>query len=1097
MTEWIVSSSVLILVVVLLRFLLRGKIRLKLQYGLWALVLARLLVPVSFGSTAISLENRLEETPVVQQFAMAEQVEHFTYHADGTATGYYTFEPVLDHTDYPVEVKPVPQEFTQQEALQITSIRSAGKWLKWIWIAGMAVMGAVFLVSNLRFFRQLRRSRQLLTRQKLPVYVTGAVDTPCLFGLFRPAIYLTPEVAEDDRHREYAIAHEQTHYTHWDMVWSALRCVALALHWYNPLVWWAAVLSREDGELACDEQTIARLGEENRAEYGRVLIDLTCRKRGDLLHTATMMTGSSKSLKERIALIAKKPKMAVYTLIAVLLIAAVAVGCTFTGGKDPAADTEPTEDVQLPTALEEDGQVIMPTGVPEDEPPQNANPLTQEEMDALNARFQPAEGEANAEFQAVYAAIYGGDYTSPALPMGSFLCRAMGTEVTDAEELAALPWNPAQGIWKITGQQLNDLLETCFNTSLDRIEKQDMEAVYYREDTDTYYYRPIPVQMEKVWVTEGYRDTVNVIYLDVYVQPAGRAFPYWCRVVMVPDAQGQYHIHSVKDIPYKPAEPADPTIEYKEALPEEITGTPLTEEELSAFTELFTRKDNEDNCYNALLAMEFLRPVDINTNWLFGGALHPYLELTDADEAFLNSLSWYVPNTLDVFKIPVSYMEDILNNYLGVSLADVNQHYLDSMHYFAGSDCYFGGGGGALGADNFAMIDGKRESDGTVWLLSRTPAKAQANTDSLKILCLKPQPDNEVAPYRVESCQWLMYLGKPYPMEFGSGKYIPYIYTGEPVTIEGKVVEGNHREGFLYAYDLEKETYFQIGWAPVHSFCGGQEGYLYFVVQDQSQIIRYSYAGERMELVYTSDKKIIGVSYAQDNYLIVYDELGTYTYDMTTGTIRPPSTELSADAHNLPGTPLEKAELMEFDKLFSYPGTVEQIENNEHWYNVILACGSDTFGGFTNPENINLRALFNGGFWENGDHLSFTKEEEAFIESEKMHHEAPILKRPIEKMDQVLRSCLGISFEQSNKVGLEHEKYFPETETYFGYSSGAIMASDFAMWHGSREADGTVHLICVVNRYTRETVRLTLQPTPKGAAQPYYVLSCYEVAPCR
>ena len=893
MTEWIVSSSVLILVVVLLRFLLRGKIRLKLQYGLWALVLARLLVPVSFGSTAISLENRLEETPVVQQFAMAEQVEHFTYHADGTATGYYTFAPVLDHTDQPVEAKPVPQQFTRQEALQITSIRSAGKWLKWIWIAGIAVMGAVFLVSNLRFFRQLRRSRQLLTRKKLPVYVTGAVDTPCLFGLFRPAIYLTSEVAEDDRHREYAIAHEQTHYTHWDMVWSALRCVALALHWYNPLVWWAAVLSREDGELACDEQTIARLGEENRAEYGRVLIDLTCRKRGDLLHTATMMTGSGKSLKERITLIAKKPKMAFYTLIAVILIAAVAVGCTFTGGKDPAADTEPTEDVQLPTALEEDGQVIMPTGVPEDEPPQNATPLTQEEMDALNARFQPVDGQANAEFQAVYAAIYGGDYINPALPMGSFLCRGMGTEVTDQQELDALPWNPAQGIWKITGEQLGDLLETCFNTTLDKTEKQDMDSVYYREDTDTYYYRPIPVQIEKVWVTEGYRDTVNVIYLDVYVQPAGRAFPYWCRVVMVPDAQGQYHIHSVKDIPYKPAEPTDPTIEYKEALPEEITGTPLTEEELSAFTELFTREDGEDNCYNVLLASEFLRPVDINTRELFVGGLHPYLELTDADKAFLYSVWGYDPNEGgDVFKIPVSYMEEVLNNYLGVSLDNVNRHYLDSMAYFADGDCYFGGGGGALGADNFTMIDGKRQSDGTVWLLSRTPAKAQANTQSLKLLCLKPQPDNEIAPYRVESCQWLMYLGKDYPTEVDDNKYVPYLYTGSPVTIDGKLMGGHHNKNYLYAYHTETGEHLQISKAPIHSFSTGQDGYLYFVVEDQSQIVRYSYAGERMQLVYAPGAKINSVAYAGNNKLLVEEEDTSVLYDMTTGIpLRLPSVE--------------------------------------------------------------------------------------------------------------------------------------------------------------------------------------------------------------
>ena len=57
MIEWIVSSSVLIAVVILLRTLLKGKISLRLQYALWGLVLLRLLIPVSFGSTALSVTN--------------------------------------------------------------------------------------------------------------------------------------------------------------------------------------------------------------------------------------------------------------------------------------------------------------------------------------------------------------------------------------------------------------------------------------------------------------------------------------------------------------------------------------------------------------------------------------------------------------------------------------------------------------------------------------------------------------------------------------------------------------------------------------------------------------------------------------------------------------------------------------------------------------------------------------------------------------------------------------------------------------------------------------------------------------------------------
>ncbi len=69
MINWIISSSVLIVVLIVLRYILRGRISPRLQYALWALVLVRLLVPVSFGSTGLSVNNlsiAVREQPAVQ-----------------------------------------------------------------------------------------------------------------------------------------------------------------------------------------------------------------------------------------------------------------------------------------------------------------------------------------------------------------------------------------------------------------------------------------------------------------------------------------------------------------------------------------------------------------------------------------------------------------------------------------------------------------------------------------------------------------------------------------------------------------------------------------------------------------------------------------------------------------------------------------------------------------------------------------------------------------------------------------------------------------------------------------------------------------------
>ena len=55
--EWILTSTVLTALAIAARYALRGRIGLRLQYGLWLLVLARLLIPVSFGGAAVSVAN--------------------------------------------------------------------------------------------------------------------------------------------------------------------------------------------------------------------------------------------------------------------------------------------------------------------------------------------------------------------------------------------------------------------------------------------------------------------------------------------------------------------------------------------------------------------------------------------------------------------------------------------------------------------------------------------------------------------------------------------------------------------------------------------------------------------------------------------------------------------------------------------------------------------------------------------------------------------------------------------------------------------------------------------------------------------------------
>ena len=358
MTQWIVSSSALICAVMILRKALRGKLSPRIQYLVWALVLVRLLCPVSFFESPMSIQNvhqQVMEQPGGQQFQQAIDAP-----IGNVMTGEIripqneipgipdTAVPVPDMpqqspVQQPEEQAPADQTQTQIPAEpQPTPVSlTLGDALTLAWFAGMAAVSLGVISCNLHFAARLRRSRKKLDipRSPIPVYVTKIVESPCLFGLFRPAVYLTPASAEEGTTRTYVLTHELTHYFQFDHLWSVLRAVCLVIHWYNPLVWIAFKASRQDCEMSCDEGTLKRLGEEHRGDYGRTLISLATQTRlRATLMTATSVADGKKAIRDRIVMLMKKPKTAVMTLVSLILVCTIVVGCTFTGALGNSED---------------------------------------------------------------------------------------------------------------------------------------------------------------------------------------------------------------------------------------------------------------------------------------------------------------------------------------------------------------------------------------------------------------------------------------------------------------------------------------------------------------------------------------------------------------------------------------------------------------------------------------------------------------------------------------------------------------------------------------------------------------------------------------
>ena len=378
MIEWIVTSSALILLVLLLRVLIKDRVSPRLRYALWGLALLRLVIPVSLWESPVSVM-----TPVAAQGAY-QAVEKIPRYVRDRPDGWVDIGHESGYTSIPGEIaesrEPVRYGWPEQteaplpELKRQVSIRNA---FLLAWLAGSVLTGAFLLAVNLRFDHRLKKDRRTVGQYRGRwVFVMEGLSTPCLFGLFRPGIYLTPGLGEDEK--PHVLAHEYAHFRQGDHIWAALRGVCLALHWYNPLVWLAAYLSRRDCELSCDEGAVRLLGEENRADYGRTLVGLVSRRTtaADLACCATTMTGGKSALKERIALLVKHPRTTAVMAVLVAAACAVFAACTFTGAAmaaEPEADPgEPVQTEQEPAdepAPEPvDEPAPEPVSVPEDLP---------------------------------------------------------------------------------------------------------------------------------------------------------------------------------------------------------------------------------------------------------------------------------------------------------------------------------------------------------------------------------------------------------------------------------------------------------------------------------------------------------------------------------------------------------------------------------------------------------------------------------------------------------------------------------------------------------------------------------------------------------
>lgn len=236
MAEWVLSASILMLVVIVLRHAFHGKIRPGVQYALWGLVLLRLLIPVNLFDSPVSVLNF---TSKVEQSSWYNSASDLLEETQGYSDriSYSTMSPEEARTEGTgtlAEIQGVPRtsdSFHLRTYLFTDSMQTVlFRILRTVWIFGSVVTGIWFLAANLGFWHRLAKNRVLLRSDPawgasdvdlsqrslhaghaLKVYVAENLQSPCLFGLFQPAVYVTPEIAQNPIAFRHVILHELSH----------------------------------------------------------------------------------------------------------------------------------------------------------------------------------------------------------------------------------------------------------------------------------------------------------------------------------------------------------------------------------------------------------------------------------------------------------------------------------------------------------------------------------------------------------------------------------------------------------------------------------------------------------------------------------------------------------------------------------------------------------------------------------------------------------------------------------------------------------------------------------------------------------------------
>lgn len=296
--DWIIETSVmasiLVGLILCVKFLLRNKLSPRWHYLLWMILIVRLLLPWSPDSS-YSIYSLLSDGYKTTNFAqnqpdISSKNEHVreTKNMPDTNTVIQKTSSI-DHSPQTIKkhiVEPAHNEKQKDTSLSFYTIAS------YIWAMGVIILGFTTYLTNRRLYSYIQQQpviteervvsifekckRSMSIQHNIPLLLAGKISSPTVFGFFHPKVLVSSVHISrlNEQQLQHIFHHELAHIKRRDVCVNWIMYSLLILNWFNPILWYAYSCMREDQEMACDALALTFLEEKEKIAYGYTIINL-------------------------------------------------------------------------------------------------------------------------------------------------------------------------------------------------------------------------------------------------------------------------------------------------------------------------------------------------------------------------------------------------------------------------------------------------------------------------------------------------------------------------------------------------------------------------------------------------------------------------------------------------------------------------------------------------------------------------------------------------------------------------------------------------------------------------------------------------------